>query len=118
MTRKSVPPTEEPNTCDIVQAWLSANSARLGRQTSLVRRSLEPLKLNAQFETPAFLISITAWDRARCLDIDVMDKATNEGRIVAAGPCSDTASLLTRLEDFAKTLDALQNASNQRLERP
>jgi hypothetical protein len=113
-----VPSLPESTTCDLVQAWLCISGGRLGREISPVHRTAEPSKLHAGYETPTLLVSVTAWDNGRCLDIDVMDKATREGRIVAAGPCSDDAALLSRLEDFARTLDAQPNASNQRLERP
>jgi hypothetical protein len=105
MHRESAPSLEQATTCDIVQDWLSANSARLGRQISMSRRTTAPLKLNAEYETSSLMISITAWDHARCLDIAVMGKTTKDVGWLAAGPCPDNAALLARLGDLAKALD-------------
>jgi hypothetical protein len=118
MQSRSVPSLPESTTCDLVQAWLATNGGRLGREISPLRRTAEPSKLHAGYETTTLLVSVTAWDDGRCLDIDVMDKATKQGRIVASGPCSDGAALLSRLEDFAQILDAQQNASNNRWKGP
>jgi hypothetical protein len=105
MQRESVSAHEQATTCDLVQTWLSANSARLGRQISLSRRTTAPLKLNAEYETPLLLISITAWDHARCLDIAVMAKTPEGATWLSAGACPDNAALLARLGDLAKALD-------------
>jgi hypothetical protein len=106
MQREPVSSLEQATTCDLVQSWLSDNSHRLGRQISLSRRTTAPIKLNAEYETPVLLISITAWDHAHCLDIAVMGKTAKDLSWLAAGPCPDNAALLARLGELARTLDA------------
>jgi hypothetical protein len=113
MQRESRPSVEQPTTCDLVETWLTAHSARLGRQISLSRRTTAPIKLNAEYETPLLLISITAWDHAHCLDIAVMGKASTDISWLAAGPCPDAAAVLARLGELAMTLDTTAAHSMQ-----
>jgi len=90
-----------------VSVWLAENQERLG----LVRRKFEstesPAKvLSAWFETPRYLVDITVWDHAYCLDILVLEQATGSSVFSEGGSCESTSGLSVRLCSLATWLSA------------
>jgi len=95
---------------DHVAAWLSDHQQRTGVVPARFQKSENPSQLNACYETPRYLIDITAWDHASCLDIIALNKATQKEDYVIVGQCADTACLTQRLECFWQWLTSHDEA--------
>jgi hypothetical protein len=54
-------------------------------------------KFAAGYELPGYLVTVTAWDNASCLDIDVLESRSGTVQMLCAGPCAGGAELLARL---------------------
>ena len=92
---------------DHVETWLFENQDHLGlSQVKLDRAEVPAKKLSAWFETPKYLIDITVWDHAYCLDILVLEQTTDNLVFSKAGPCDDLAGLSKRLSAFSTWLSS------------
>ncbi|MCE9611562.1 MAG: hypothetical protein K8R23_15300 [Chthoniobacter sp.] len=90
-------PTTSPT--DYVDTWLATHQHRIGSQKRLVKSNIVQ-KLCVWFETPMYLIDITAWDSAFCLDIIAINKQTDHADYLVCGSCEDHSGLTERLESF------------------
>ena len=75
-------------------------------QTLDVRLSREHQKLCIELSWPGHVASITAWENAICLDVDVVEIESKKGLIFVAGPCedrNDARSRLLRFRDYIQT---------------
>ncbi|MBB6249397.1 hypothetical protein HDE80_004474 [Rhodanobacter sp. A1T4] len=90
-----------------VSAWLATKHIQLGlKQLKLETTESPVFKLSAWYESPEFLVDISVWDRACCLDIQVMEKSSNQFVFSEAGACENTTGLLVRLNTFSNWLAA------------
>jgi hypothetical protein len=97
---------------DFVSSWLATNADALGiLQTKLARADAPSKKLVAWYESPEYLIDVSAWEHAACLDILAVSKKTKELAFSVCGSCEGTSGLATRLSAFATWLSAGHNAN-------
>lgn len=92
---------------DHVAAWLCANEHRIGSSPIKFERCEKPAQtLDVWFSTPEYLIDITTWDHAFCLDIVVLNQKTGTTIYCVAGSCEDNAGLTHRLNEFLLWLES------------
>jgi len=90
-----------------VVTWLARNGPRLGlRETRRSDGDASTLKAHFGLETTRHLISITAWEHPPALDVDALDRQSLEAEIVVAGPCADLDGAISKLDQFARWLEA------------
>jgi hypothetical protein len=88
-----------------VLAWLVENQSRLGLHQLKIEAVEEPAAtLSAWYKTPAYLLDVTVWDHAYCLDILVMEQASDKLVFSEAGSCENAQGLRVRLSRFAAWL--------------
>ena len=88
-----------------VSTWLLENHARLGLELKRLSRAETPAQiLSAWLESPEFLVDVTAWEHAYCLDILILEKASGNTVFSEAGSCETTNGLQARLLSFAAWL--------------
>jgi hypothetical protein len=86
---------------DYVAAWVTTHREAIGgEQRKFAWREEYSREFCAEFETEKYLIQLCAWDHACCLDIQVLNKATNKDEYSVAGDSNGVAGLLERLETF------------------
>ena len=77
---------------DHVVNWVRDNQDRIGSVPIKIQRNETPAKfLSIWFSTPKYLIDISTWDHAFCLDIVVVNLNTKK---------TDYCGVLPRLERF------------------
>jgi hypothetical protein len=87
---------------DYVSDWLTLNHERLGlKQIKLERNELPAKTLSVWYEAPSYLIVISVWDHAHCLDILVIEESSDSFVFSEAGSCGSTTGLLERLTSFS-----------------
>jgi len=92
---------------DHVAAWISIHQDAIGSAPIKFERREKPARtLVVWFETPKYLIDISAWDHACCLDILVLNKETGGTDYIVCGECDGTAGLTQRLGAFLYWLNA------------
>jgi hypothetical protein len=94
---------------DKVEAWITGHGDKIGTLRELRRIEDPSYSLNAWFETPQFLIDISAWDNASCLDIEALNATTEETEFCVTGPCEDDGALFKRLEEFLRWIEVREN---------
>jgi hypothetical protein len=107
-----VPEAQSEQVLVTVARWLDENAPRL--KLVQVRRDViaNPAKLHAGYEVASFLVSVTAWERGACLDIDVLDKNNGKIAMIGQGECAGTSGVLERLDAFSRWLADHGAASN------
>jgi hypothetical protein len=91
---------------DEVEAWIRLHQNRIGTLTKLKRAEEPSFNLNAWFETPGYLIDLSVWDNAYCLDITVLNVETNSTDYFVTGPCEGSLAAARRLETFLRWLQS------------
>jgi hypothetical protein len=85
----------------VKQEWQAIARALPASVSTLdCRLSPEHGKLCIEVEWPGHVASITAWQHATCLDVDVLDVTSKEGRILVWGPCEVDGEASARLRRF------------------
>ena len=74
-----------------LESILQSRRVRFERAASIA-------KLSAGYDVPGYRISVTAWDNASCLDIDVLETRSGGVRMLCAGATSGEADILARLD--------------------
>ena len=91
---------------DHVAAWIANHQDVFGSAPIKFERREEPARtLVAWFETPKYLIDISAWDHACCLDILALNKATGGTDYIVCGDCDGAVGLTHRLDTFLHWLN-------------
>lgn len=92
---------ELPKASDHVAAWITTHRSEIGgTQISFAWREEYSRAFCAEFETHKYLINISAWDHACCLDILAVNKTTGHEDYISTGDCDGVAGLSGRLETF------------------
>jgi hypothetical protein len=82
-------------------AWLAANTGHLGWDHIATKVDETPAAiLAASYRTTRYLIDITVWDHAFCLDILVLNATTGEQLYSVGGSCENADGVLARLREF------------------
>ena len=100
-------PNSKYDACDIVAEWLDNQVADLGWCETRRSYAREIGKFSADYELHNLLISISAWNRGNCLDIDVLDTRTLAITMLCAGPCDQQERLLDRWNSLRERLKAV-----------
>lgn len=66
-------------------------------------------KMGIEVRSNAYLVSIGAWENARCLDVDVMRIRDKSVSMLSAGPCEDNAQVELRLKELCHVIEASLN---------
>ena len=75
------------------------------------RLDREHRKLCIELKWPGYVASISAWENAMCLDVDVLELRSMEGLMFVAGPCDDQNDACARLLRFRDYILASFTAS-------
>ena len=70
------------------------------------RLSREHRKLCIGVEWPGYVASITAWEHATCLDVDILNVNSKQGHILVWGPCEVDGEASVRLLRFRDYIQA------------
>jgi len=99
--------TRKTSPTDFVAEWVTAHLEALGGFDHKSRWCEEPSrKFCAQFDTPKYLLQLSAWDHACCLDILAVHKETGHADYCVEGGCEGHAGLAQRLDTFLLWLNA------------
>lgn len=90
--------------CAVVAEWLDNQATDIGWLQ--VKRSYDRQigKLVAGYEVHSFLISISAWTRGNCLDVDLLDTRTGAITMHCSGPCNQHGELVARLHSLRERI--------------
>jgi hypothetical protein len=107
--------TRKTSPTDFVAEWVTTHLEALGGFNHKFRRCEgRSRKFCGEFETPKYLVQISAWDHACCLDILAVHKETGRPDYSVQGDCEGEAGLAQRLSAFLHWL----NASEPRRDAP
>jgi hypothetical protein len=86
---------------DIVEQWLKENQSLIGVPPSEWKRSDQYAEtFHTWYETKNYLLDLTCWNYAYCLDIFAMNKITGDQEFGVSGACEGEIGLRDRLSSF------------------